>query len=150
MMIVYQGELVEAYDLIMKKAFALEILNGQKTLEIRPYSPFYCSRFVDVHQLEENERRRAAGREDEILAPYRTDIGFIHFHDYGKTWVLDVAIDEIGVSDLTREGVAFLADEFGFHDYDEEWQQYEGMPEDEVPTFFYLHICEVVRQSGLR
>lgn len=150
MKIEYQGELVEAYDLIMKKVFALEILNGQKTLEIRPYSPFYCSRFIDTQQLEENERRRAAGRKDEILAPYRTDIGFIHFHDYGKTWFLDVAIDEIGTTDMTKEGVAFLAEEFGFHEYDNEWQQFEGKPLEEVPEFFYLHICEIVRQAGLR
>lgn len=150
MKIEYQGEQVEAYDLIMKKAFAAEILNGRKTVEIRPYSPFYCSRFIDTQKLEENERRSAAGREDENVAPYRTDIGFIHFHDYGKTWALDVAIDEIGTTEMTREGVAFLADEFGFHDYDKEWQQYEGLPPEEVPVFFYLHICEIVRQEGLR
>lgn len=150
MKIDYYGQKVEAYDLILKKPYALDILEGRKTVEIRAYSPFYCSRFTDAHLFDENEKLRAAGREDECVPPWRTDIGFVHFHDYGNTWFLDVGLDEIGLTDMTEEGVRFLAEEFGFHEYDNEWQQFAGLPEDEVPAFFYLHINEIVRQSGLR
>ena len=150
MKIDYKGEQVEAYDLIMKKENALAILNGTKTVEIRPFTPSYSEKFTDFDQLEKNEKLREEGHEDQCQPPYRTDIGFIHFRNYNNSWSLDVAIDELGMTEMTEEGVRFLSEEFGFHDYDEEWQQYEGMPEEDIPLFYYMHIVEIVRQTGLQ
>lgn len=150
MKIKVNGQEVEAYALLMQKENALEILNGKKTIEIRALNSKYDKMFTDQKQLELNEELRKAGRDSECKAPYRTDIGYIHFYNYNKSWTLDVAIDEIGMTEMTKSGIEFLNSEFGFHDYDNEWQQYEGLPEDEIPLFYYLHIVEVVGQTGLR
>lgn len=150
MKIKVNGQEVEAYALLMQKENALEILNGKKTIEIRALNSKYSSMFTDQKQLEENEKLRAEGREEECKPPYRTDIAYVHFYNYQKSWTLDVAIDEIGMTEMTKEGIDFLNSEFGFHDYDNEWQQYDGKPFDDIPIFFYLHIAEIVGQTGLK
>jgi len=144
------GQQVEAYALLMQKENALDILSGKKTIEIRALNSKYDQMFTDHKQLELNEELRKAGRANECKAPYRTDVGYIHFYNYNKSWTLDVAIDEIGMTEMTKAGIEFLNKEFDFHDYDNEWQQYEGVPDDEIPLFYYLHIVEVVGQTGLK
>jgi hypothetical protein len=143
------GQQVQAYDLIMRKEHALEIIAGRKPLEIRAFSDHYCRMFDDKAQQTKNEKLRKEGREDECIDPIRTDIAYVHFHNYNNSWSLDVAIDEIGCEKMDQEGVEFLATEFGFHDYDNEWRQYVGKPDDEVPMFFWIHIDEVVNRVGI-
>ncbi len=53
------GNEVEAYALIMKKENALEILRGEKTLEIRVDSPRYVKMFTDQEQVERNRKAEA-------------------------------------------------------------------------------------------
>lgn len=149
MLINYNNQQVEAYALIMKKEHALEILKGSKTVEFRSLSRKYENMFLDKSIFERNEMLRKQGRDDECLPPYRTDIEAIHFYPYNNSWHLDVAIDEIGVVEISEEGAKFLAEEFGCHEFDNEWQQYQDLPEDEIPLVYYLHICEVISHSGL-
>lgn len=67
------GQTAEAFDLIMKKEFAYQILRGQKAIEFRDFSTHYCKRFLaDAKKLEFK------------------DLHAIHFHDYNNTWFLDV------------------------------------------------------------
>lgn len=67
------GKTEEAFDLIMKKEFAYQILRGQKQIEFRNFNTHYCKRFfADEKNLE--------------FKP----INKIHFHDYNNTWFLDV------------------------------------------------------------
>ena len=149
MKIQVNGHEEEAYALIMRKEHALEILRGEKILEIRWYSEKYWGMFIDKGVLEANRKARAEGRTDDIKPPYRTDIHYVHFYNYNNTWSLDCEIDGIGRAFLTREDIEYLNDRYDFHDYDNEWQQYEGMREDETPLFFYLHIASVVGHRGL-
>lgn len=146
------GQEVEAYALLMQRENALDILSGRKTVEIRALNSKYDKMFTDEKKLEKNEELRKAGRDEECEAPYRTDVGYVHFYTMNKQnpWTLDVAIDEIGMTEMTKAGIEFLNKEFGFHDFDEEWQKYADVPQDEVPLFYYLHIAEVVGQTGLR
>lgn len=146
----YKGEGVEAYALIMRKENALEILNGKKTIEIRKFSDKYEKMFTDFKQLEENERLRKMGREDECQSILRTDIEAIHFYSTGAPWHLNVAIDEIGIGEVTEEGVKFMNEEFNFHDFDNEWQKYKDFPREKVPLFYYLHVCEIISHEGLK
>jgi len=143
------GQQVQAYDLIMRKEHALEIIAGKKPLEIRALSDHYCSMFTDDAKLSENEKLRKEGRDGECVSTCRADIAYVHFRNYNNSWSLDVAIDEIGIAVMDEEDISFLSDEFGFHDYDNEWQQYVGKPDDEVPMFFYLHLDEVVNRVGI-
>ena len=70
----YNGQEVEAYSLIMTKANALDILNGKKVIEARKLSSKYEKMFTNFKQLEENERLRKEGRENECQPILRTDI----------------------------------------------------------------------------
>jgi hypothetical protein len=141
---------VEAYALIMRKVHALDILSGEKTLEIRAFNTKNESLFTDPEKVKHNEKLRAEGRDDECVAPLRTDVEYVHFYDYRNTWHLDVAIDEIGTAWMLKEDIEFLNKEFNFHDYDNEWQQFVNTPIDDVPMFFYLHIAKVVSHHGLK
>lgn len=68
------GAEFEAFDLIMRKEYAWQILKGEKLAEYRTCSDFYIRRFVaDV----KNWRFKP--------------IFCVHFHDYANTWYLDVA-----------------------------------------------------------
>ena len=142
------GNEVEAYALIMKRENALEILRGEKTIEIRVDSPRYVKMFTDQEQVERNRKAEAEGR-DEWESPLRKDIGFVHFYNYAGTCSLDCEIDEIGTASLIKDDIDFLNEEYGFHDFDNEWQQYEGKPEEEIPFFFYIHIAAIVGHQGL-
>jgi len=144
-----KGNQIEAYPLIMRKSNALEILHGKKTVEIRQYSRKYVKMFTDFEQLKINEQLRKEGRDDECVYPNRTDISAVHFYSTGAPWSLDVEIDEIGVATMCEEDIKFLNDEYGFHDYDNEWQQFADMPFEEKPMFYYLHISRVLRSEGL-
>lgn len=146
----YNNEKIEAYPLIMRKDNALDIVGGKKTVEIRQFSNKYERMFTDFKQLEENEKLRKAGREDECQSVLRTDIEAIHFYSTGAPWYLDVAIDEIGIGEVTEEGIKFMNEEFDFHDFDNKWQQYKDVPREEVPLFYYLHICEIINHEGLK
>lgn len=146
----YNGQDVEAFALIMNKKNALDILNGKKTIETRMLSAKYEKMFTDFKQLEKNEKLRKEGREDECQPILRTDIEAIHFYSTGAPWFLDVAIDEIGIGEVTEEGIKFMHEEFDFHDFDEQLKEFKKNPPEEIPLFYYLHISEVINHEGLK
>ena len=150
MKINYKGQEIEAYSLVMNRTNALDILNGKKCIETRMLSSKYEKMFTDFNQIEENEKLRKAGREDECQSILRTDIEAIHFYSTGAPWTLDVAIDEIGIGEVTEEGIKFMHDEFDFHDFDEQLKEFKKNPPKELPLFYYLHICEIISHSGLK
>lgn len=143
------GVQTEAYSLIMRKENALEILNGKKNVEIRSLSSKYEKMFTDFEQLKENEALRKQGRDNECKPILRTDIGAVHFYSTGAPWTLDVEIDEIGIGEVTPEGIAFLQDEFGFHGLDYALEDVKNNPKEEPDLFYYLHISGIIGQTGL-
>jgi hypothetical protein len=148
MKIKVKGEEVEAYSLLMRKEYALDIISGKKTLEIRSFNSHYGSMFTDKEQLAKNEELRKAGKDDECVTPLK-DIWYVRFHNYNYSWTLDVEIDEMDISTVCQEDIEDLAEWFGFHDYDNEWQQYEHLDDDEKPIFYWLHIKEIVGRKGI-
>lgn len=142
------GKEVEAYDLLMKKENALDIISGKKTLEIRAFSNHYSMMFTDFEQLEKNKKLREEGNDDDCIEPLK-GIKYVHFHNYNNSWTLDVQIDEIGLSSMCQEDIEDLADGFDFHDYDNEWQQYEGKYIEDIPMFYWLHIKKILGKENL-
>jgi hypothetical protein len=139
---------VEAYSLLMRKEYALDIISGKKTLEIRSFNSHYVDMFTDKEQLAKNEELRKAGKDDECVEPFKPT-SYARFHNYNYSWVLDVEIDEIGISTVCKEDIEELAEDFNFHDYDNEWQQYEHLDDDEKPVFYWLHIKKIVGRKGI-
>mgnify|MGYP000635799596 CR=1 FL=1 len=84
MKISYNGQEIEAYSLCNdKKKNALAILNGKKDIETRMLSTKYEKMFTDFAQVDENEKLRKSGHEDECKPVLRTDIEAIHFYSTG-------------------------------------------------------------------
>lgn len=138
MKVTYKGKEYDAYSLVMRRENAEAILRGEKKLEVRAATPYYQRMFIDEGRpLEEGEE-----------IPFKK-ICAIHFYSTGAPWTLDCMIGVIGVAELNEEVVADLAEEFDFHDFDEEVKKYEGLPEDERPDFFYLSIEAIASSSGL-
>ena len=139
MEIEYNGEMVEAYDLVISRKIAEQIIKGERTIVTRPMNLFYQNKFVNLENAPKVEKGEL-GFQD-----FYNQIWFAHFHDYG-TFSLDVYIDEIGFSFLAEEDVKEMNEAFDFHDFDNEWQKYIDRPGKE-PGYYYLHIDEVIRQS---
>lgn len=138
---------IKKLDLVMKKECALEILSGRKAVEIRKYSDFYVSRMYDkaVLDFEENNwdnellRLQMLDFNDSVRA-----VETIHFHDYGKTWFLDVECTENNTVVLVDDQVEYLRDEFGFHEFDDELAELNARGEDKRPLYFYYVIGKIL------
>ena len=96
-----EAEPVECLNLIMRKEFAKQILEGKKKLEFRGYTDHYISRLYDNDVLKFMQLYK---NEPEVLAmcePLRM-VEKIHFHNYNDTWHLDVECtmnEVVGVTD---------------------------------------------------
>jgi len=140
--IIYEDKEVDAYDFLMKKENALEIMSGKKKLEIRSFTPKYYKLLIDREQEAKNRENP-----EEYILPIRTDISFIHFHNYNNSWFLNVKIKEIGLAMMDKEEIEILAEEFDFHDYDNEWQKFEKLPNAQKPMFFWFAIEKIIEHN---
>ena len=113
------GKQAEAFDLIMRKEFAFDIIEGRKRIEFRNMSQFYLKRFINISGKGKNEKWTFK------------DTNYIHFHDYGNTWFLDVRICDICLLDLSQESLGIMH-EYGHHEFDEMAKECK---EDEVNMF---------------
>lgn len=133
-----QGNSAEAYDLIMRKEFAWQILRGEKPFEFRSVSRFYVQKFLKP------KYSRTKSLDDVETRKYN----YVHFHDYGNTWFLDVRIDGIGYIKPHPTTLPFLH-ERNCHELDEVAQQYASLKENdpELPLLFFIEIAEVLNTS---
>jgi len=140
--IIYEGKEVRAFDFLMKKENALDIISGKKKVETRSYSPFYYRLIHDKEQDELNKKDT-----DNFVPPIRDDISFIHFHNYNNSWFLNVRISEIGVGKFSEQYLKELSKEFDFNDFDNEWQQFENLSDEDKPVFYWFAIKEIVNHN---
>ena len=83
------AEPIKVLNLIMKKEFAKQILEGTKEIEWRVFSPFYESRLIDEKVLE----FKSLHLDNDDITYCVSDIRHpkvIHFHNYNNSWMLDV------------------------------------------------------------
>lgn len=148
MKIEFEGKEFEAYDLILTKENALEILSGKKKIDIRVMSDTYINKFLDKKVRAEQEKASERGEEvfiEDAIKP----IWLARFRNYKKTWWMDVVLSEVGLCMMEEEEIKELAEDFDFHDYDNEWQQYADLPDEEKPMFFILAIDKILDCHGL-
>lgn len=131
-----QGNEAEAFDLIMRKEFAWDILEGRKKLEFRDVSAFYIRKFL-----------KPKGSLQKTFDALETkDCKYIHFHDYGNTWSLDVEIGDKFFFGVAPEGVEVLH-KYDCHEFDEMAEENKGKKPDEVPLLFAFEIKSVLATS---
>lgn len=102
------GHKGEAFNLLMRKEFAYQILQGVKKLEFRNVTPNFCARFFKKY-------RPSDRKHPDYFVP--KDIGCIHFHDYGNTWFLDIGIETVDMIAIHPKYRDYLHG-YEHHEYD--------------------------------
>lgn len=140
------AEPLEVLNLVMRKQFAQEILEGKKKIEFRAFSEHYSSRLYDKEVL---TYMKLHANEPNILDecdPLR-EIHTIHFHNYDNTWFLDCECELNDIVAVTDDDVKYLQDEYDCHDLDEQLAQLKAVGEDNRPMYFYFVIGKVLKTN---
>ena len=146
-----QCEPIEVLDLIMRREFAEEILSGKKKVEVRQGSDFYLNRLTDkkvdkwmtVHRNDPDMNMEAF---NEFMCATRPVLR-IHFHDYNKSWFLDVECTENALIPVTKQNVLDLQDRFDCHEFDEILAYFEQKDEVERPIYYYFAIGDILETN---
>ena len=144
-----EPEPIECLNLIMRRENAEDIVNGEKVIEFRTVSDFYCKRLIDP---ESHKFMAALPKEDRpkywfgwsYLRPVRR----IHFHNYNDTWTLDVKCEGVEVLNCNKSGLDWLHS-FGCHEMDEFFEEYMRNPAKIRPQFFALVCGEIIERNNI-
>lgn len=128
------GAQAESFDLIMRKEFAYQIIDGVKKLEFRALSDFYVSRYL---------RKLPDG-----MYKWKDEIQFLHFHDYNNSWFLDVHIEPICLKTLHPDSADFFH-HYGHYELDEDMKEFAKYKNDDdnVPGLFCIPIDAIVNTN---
>lgn len=139
---------IEVLNLVMTRKNAKEIIEGKKKVEYRACSDHYVNRLYDKNVTAFLEKH--GGDEDVVLAVEDGIVDSlrlvktIHFHDYNKSWYLDV---EVSVNDEVtpcKEDIEMLHKEWDSHDLDDLYKTMETNKAKDRPMFFFFVIDHII------
>ncbi|WP_071133854.1 hypothetical protein [Millionella massiliensis] len=147
MKITVNGQQVEAYSLLMRKEFALEIITGKKKVEFRSFSDYYVSQFMDTEAIRRNKKSGFIAGDENAEEEFKA-IEYIHFHNRNNSWFLDVKINDIGMFCVDTEDIdEYTQNEPAYPDFEEfraDAKEHDKLPPEERPMMFFLAIEKVV------
>lgn len=146
---------IEKLSLVMKKEFALEILAGTKTLEIRDAeSKKYQDMLYDKEMLAYEEKHW----DDELMRLQLIDftsnvrpVMSIHFYTYNNSWSLDVECVNNGVMQVTNEQVDTLRKLYKSNEFDDLLADLNAkrVPNEDRPYFFYFAVGDIIARRNI-
>jgi hypothetical protein len=142
---------IECLDLIMKKQFAQQIINGEKKLEFRALSAHYANRLCDVgvndflnaHANDENAQEIFA------LAQLIRPVKKIHFHNYSNSWHLDVECKSVDSVVCCRPDVEYLNEAFDCHELDKLCDELDARNEEKRPVYYFFECGDVIERFNI-
>ena len=140
------AEPLEVLNLVMRKQFAQEILEGKKRVEFRAYSEHYSSRLYDKEVLQYMQLHKDEPEIIDQCDPLR-EVQSIHFHNYDNTWFLDCECELNDIVAVTDEDVQYLNEEYDCHDLDEQLTQLKAIGEDNRPLYYYFVLGRIVKTN---
>lgn len=134
---------IECLNLVMRKEFAKEILNGTKRLEFRGSSPFYYGRLIDK-DVENWMQDHIDDEEVSFFVNPIRPVKKMHFYNYANSWHLDVECTFNDMVVVNDDDVSFLRETFGCTDFDDMLKDLNARKEKNRPFFFYFECGKVL------
>lgn len=151
-----QPEPVKVLNLVMRKPFALDIVNGKKKVEVRAFSDHYFDRLTDKKVDKWMTDFRAKYEKDkEVMEAFNEfmcatrPVEKIHFHNYNNSWFLDVSVIENALIGLTDQAVEDLHARWDCHEFDEMVASFQAKNDPNRPLFYYF-VVGVVLDTSLK
>lgn len=146
---------IERLSLVMKKEFALEIIAGTKTVEIRDAgSKKYCDMLYDKEMLAYEDKHW----DDELMRLQLIDftsnvrpVLSIHFYTYNNSWSMDVECIDNDIMQVTDAHVQALRDKYNCYEFDELLAELDAdrVPDDARPFFFYFAVGKILERRNI-
>ena len=139
---------VECLNLLLRKEFALQILEGVKKVEFRAFTEHYCSRLIDS-DVDNWMQDHIDDEEAMYFANHVRPVKKIHFNNFNNSWSLDVECVRNDYVAVTNKDVEFLNKEYDCHELDDMLKDFNKRKEQNRPFFFYFALGKVLDKQGL-
>lgn len=144
----HEAKPVECLNLLLRKEFALQILNGEKKVEFRAFSEHYCGRLIDK-DVDNWMQDHIDDEEAMFFANQVRPVKKIHFHNYNNTWTLDVECLKNDYVAPIKKDVEYLNNTWGCHELDKQCESFDKKKTTERPLYFFFALGKILEKKGL-
>lgn len=142
------AEDIEVLDLVMCKKYALEILEGKKTVDFRFCNRVYYERLYDKKVLDfldkhKDDEEVQLALEKGFVEPLRI-VRTIHFHNYANDWYMDIECTANEIMALIPRDIEFLQETYNCHEWDELLAKAEAENKRERTCSFWFALGKVL------